>query len=348
MPFEPSTFHPRFTSGHLQTLYAWARPRRFPRLPEPEPRLFRVADDARVLAHCHWQARPREHPTLILLHGLEGSSLAHYMRGIADKAWAAGWNVVRLNQRNCGGTEHLSRGLYHSGLTHDPLAVLHELIDADGVTACAVAGYSLGGNLALKLAGELGDAAPSALRAVCAVSPTLDLAACVAALERRSNYPYQWNFVRNLKARMRRKAKAWPGAFPLEPLGRIWTVRRFDEIYTAPHHGFRDASDYYFRASARRVVDRIRVPALVLTAEDDPFVPIEPFRDPALAGNPHVTVVITPHGGHCAFLEHADGDYDGYWAEREIVRFIDAQVRAAPAAPSASAQTPAPSPLLRV
>ena len=98
-------------------------------------------------------------PTLIVLHGLEGSSDAHYMRGIAAKAWARGLNVVRLNQRNCGGTEHLSQGLYHSGLTADPLFVLRELIERDGLSRIAIAGYSLGGNLALKLAGEFGDRA---------------------------------------------------------------------------------------------------------------------------------------------------------------------------------------------
>jgi predicted alpha/beta-fold hydrolase len=131
------------------TLYAWARPRRFPDLPDARERHFDVAADARVLAHCHWQATPREHPTLIVLHGLEGSSEAHYMRGVAAKAWAHNFNVLRLNQRNCGGTEHLSRGLYHSGLTADPLFVLRELIERDGLDRIAVAGYSLGGNLAL-------------------------------------------------------------------------------------------------------------------------------------------------------------------------------------------------------
>src|SRR5215510_14757058 len=114
----------------------------------------------------------------------------------------------------------------------------------------------------------------------------MDLAVCVAALERRSNLAYEFNFVRRLKARMRRKASLFPDDFPLAPLGRIWTVRQFDEAYTAPHHGFRDATDYYYRASAMRVIDRIRVPALILTAEDDPFVPSHPFRDPAVAGNP--------------------------------------------------------------
>jgi predicted alpha/beta-fold hydrolase len=318
--FESTTFQPRFTGGHVQTIYAWGKPRTFAQLPPPVARYFDVAPDARVLAHCHWHDRPADHPTLLLLHGLEGSSLAHYMGGMADKAWAAGWNVVRLNQRNCGDTEHLSRGLYHSGLTNDPLFVMRELSASEGILAWAVAGYSLGGNLTLKLAGELGDSFP-ALKAVCAVSPTMDLAVCVKALERRSNLAYEFNFVRRLKARMRRKAALFPGDFSLEPLPKIWTVRQFDEAYTAPHHGFRDAADYYHRASAMRVVDRIRVPALIVTAEDDPFVPPQPFRDPAVAGNPSITTIVTANGGHCAFVERGNGEYDGYWAEREVVRF---------------------------
>jgi predicted alpha/beta-fold hydrolase len=273
------------------------------------------------MAHCHWHARRSAHPTLLLLHGLEGSSLAHYMAGMSDKAWAAGWNVLRLNQRNCGSTEHLSRGLYHSGLTDDPRFVIDELLGSDGQETIAVAGYSLGGNLALKLAGELGDGAPTGLKAVCAVSPTLDLARCVEALERPSNAVYQWNFVRNLKARMRRKASAFPDDYSLEPLRHVRTVRQFDEAYTAPHHGFVNASDYYHRASALRVVDRIRVPTLILTAEDDPFVPPTPFFEAAVTSNSSITVVMTRHGGHCAYVERRHGNYDGYWAEREVLRF---------------------------
>jgi predicted alpha/beta-fold hydrolase len=345
--YRPSEYRPRFTGGHTQTLYAWVRRRRFPSLPPPVERYFDVATDARVLAHCHWHARPADHATLLLLHGLEGSSLAHYMSGISDKAWAAGWNVVRLNQRNCGGTETLSRGLYHSGLTHDPLFVVRQLIERDRIAAVGVAGYSLGGNLALKLAGELGDEAPPELKAVCAVSPTMDLGVCVAALERRSNIAYEWNFVRNLKARMRRKAAAFPGDYQLDALRRVWTVRQFDEVYTAPHHGFRDATDYYYRASAMRVIDRIRVPALIITAEDDPFVPAATFRDPSVAGNRSITAIVTPHGGHCAYVERTGPGYDGYWAEREIVRFVDHHVMQSRASASAASRTPAPSLPLR-
>ena len=202
---------------------------------------------------------------MLLLHGLEGSSEAHYMAGMAEKAWARGFNVVRLNQRNCGGTEHLSRGLYHSGLTHDPRFVLAELRDTEGLTRFGVAGYSLGGNLTMKLAGEFGTGEMPEVKAFGAVSPVLELEACVRAIERRANRLYEWNFCRNLQSRMRRKARHFPEAFELDGLWKIWSIRAFDERYTAPHHGFDGASDYYHRASAMRVIDRVARPALVLT-----------------------------------------------------------------------------------
>jgi hypothetical protein len=303
------------------TVYAWARPRRFPALPPPEARFFDVAPDARVLAHCHWHADRHARPTVLLLHGLEGSSEAHYMAGMADKAWARGFNVVRLNQRNCGGTEHLSRGLYHSGLTADPRFVLTELRDRDGLTAFGVAGYSLGGNLTMKLAGELAASDLPEVRAFCAVSPVLELEACVGAIERRENRAYEWNFCRNLQSRMRRKARAFPDAFDLTGLWKIWSIRAFDQRYTAPHHGFDGASDYYRRASAMRVIDRVARPALVLAAADDPFVPAEIFDAEPLRANPHVKTVVTSHGGHCAFVEPPNG-YDGYYAERVVVDFL--------------------------
>jgi predicted alpha/beta-fold hydrolase len=322
--FAPYVPHPRWTGGHWMTIYTWARRRRFAGLPAPEARYFDVAPDARVLAHVHWQPARREAPTILALHGLEGSSTAHYMAGIADKAYARGFNVVRLNQRNCGGTESLSAGLYHSGLTDDPLAVMRELAETEGLTRFGVVGYSLGGNLTLKLAGEAGADPRLApwLRGVCAVSPTMDLALCVEALEQRANAVYQWNFMRNLKGRMRRKAAAWPGRYDTAPLRGMRTVRAFDDAYTAPHHGFAGASDYYHRASALRVVDRIRVPALIIASDNDPFVPHEQFARPEVAGNPHVHVLITRDGGHCGFYSEPAPGFDGYWAERTAVEHL--------------------------
>jgi uncharacterized protein len=319
---DPFVVRPALSSGHAMTLFGWGNPRYFPRLPSPTVRYFDVDHDARVLAHCHWQPRCWEHASLLVLHGLNGSSDAHYMRGLAAKAFARGMNVVRLNQRNCGNTEHLSAGLFHSGLTADVRHVVEELLSIDGLPAIGVAGYSLGGNLALKLAGEYGAQPPAALGAVCAVSPIIEISQCVRALERPGNVLYQWNFVRDLKRRMRRKERFWPGRFDLTGLDRIKTVRQFDEAYTAPYFGFKDAEDYYHRASAMRVVEHISVPALIIAAEDDPFVPCQPFYDSKVVNNPHITMCACRHGGHCGFVGPAAGDNDGYWAEDRIVDFV--------------------------
>ena len=318
-----SDFVPRrgLASGHLMTVFAWAKPRRHDRLPPAEARYFDTAEDTRVLAHCHWQPDRASRPLMLALHGLEGSSSAHYMRGLADKAFARGFNVILLNQRNCGGTEALCAGLYHSGLTADAAHVIDEVARTDGIDCITVAGYSLGGNLALKLAGDYGRDAPPQLRAVCAVSPIIEIGSCVAALERRSNIVYQLNFVRGLRARMRRKALAHPGRYDVGRLRGVWTVRRFDEVFTAPFFGFAGADDYYHRASAMRVVERIAVPALIITAEDDPFVPISPFRDAKITSNPNITLKVTRHGGHCGFVGEPSASSDGYWAEEEVVRF---------------------------
>ena len=305
------------------TLYGWGNPRSFPRLPAPTVRYFDVAPRTRVMAHCHWQQDALERPTILALHGLNGSSDSHYMKGLASKAYARGMNVVRLNQRNCGNTEHLSAGLFHSGLTEDARHVIEELSGADGLRSIAMAGYSLGGNLALKLAGEYGDHPPSVLSSVAAVSPIIEIGECTRALERRENIFYEWNFVRELKKRMERKERFWPGLFDLSTLKAIRTVRQFDNTFTAPHFGFADAGDYYYRCSAMRVADRIRVPALVITAEDDPFVPPGPFRSDVLAANRHIELHITEHGGHCGFVGPRRGDDDGYWAENQIVSFVE-------------------------
>jgi predicted alpha/beta-fold hydrolase len=305
------------------TLYSWGNPRYFPRLPAPTLRYFDVDATERVVAHCHWQNRPWERPTLIALHGLNGSSEAHYMKGLAAKAFERGINVIRLNQRNCGDTEHLSAGLFHSGLTADAAHVVDELTAVDRLPAIVVSGYSLGGNLALKLAGEYGAHGPQSLAGIAAVSPIIEIEACVRALERPGNAIYNWNFVRDLKRRMRRKEQFRPGLFDLKRLNAIRTVREFDAVYTAPYFNFESAEDYYHRASAMRLVDRIQVPALVITSEDDPFVPSQPFHDAKVTGNPHIDLRITAHGGHCGFVGPASNGDDGYWAENQIVEFVE-------------------------
>jgi len=305
---------------------AWALlPRRTPVLRRAEERLFEVERGTQLLARCHWQLQATKAPTLAIVHGLEGSSESGYVRSLAAKAFAAGFNVLRVNQRNCGGTERLTATLYNSGLSADFRAILFELIERDRLKQIFLAGYSMGGNLVLKLSGELGQAAPPELRGVCAVCPTLDLAACVDAIERTENRIYQWHFVRQLKSRMRRKAKLFPGQFELKGMAPVRTVREFDDAITAPCCGYRGAADYYERASALRVADRIAVPTLILTSKDDPVVPFESFGAPEIAGNPQIRVAMTECGGHCAFISRCGGA-ERYWAEARVLEFCLARL----------------------
>jgi predicted alpha/beta-fold hydrolase len=283
-----------------------------------------------VRGDCHWQESPREHPTLVLLHGLEGSSESGYVLGTAEKAWVAGFNVVRMNQRNCGGTENLTPTLYHSGRSADFRAVVLALIERDGLPEIFAAGFSMGGNLVLKMAGEFGNSTPQQVQGFAAVAPCFDLAACADALGEPQNFIYNRHFIRRLKSRMRHKARLFPEIYPangrMEGLNGIRTVRDFDDAITAPFCGFTSADDYYARSSAMHVLGAITRPTLVLTAADDPFVPLATFENATLRGNPNITFVATRYGGHCAFISQEDGD-ERFWSEARIVEFCRQQSR---------------------
>lgn len=318
LPFTP---HPWLTNPHAQTLAARARPRPHLLANVPtEDRLFHVDPQSRIKGVCSWHPNPQA-PGLVLVHGLEGCHDSHYMRGLAHKAWHAGWHVIRLNQRNCGGTEHLTPTLYNAGLSRDVRAVADELVRQDGIQALWLAGYSMGGNLVLKMAGEAGDAC-SGLRGVAAVCPNVHPAACVAALEQRRNWIYHQYFLRKLKARLRRKARLFPGQWDLSLLNTVRTLSQFDDAYTAPDGGYRNAADYYERAGARHVLEDIRVPTLLITARDDPFVPFAALDMPRIRRNPCIQLITPAKGGHCGFLQHARTDEDGRWAENRIVEFL--------------------------
>jgi hypothetical protein len=193
-----------------------------------------------------------------------------------------------------------------------------ELIEKDGLPEIYFAGYSMGGNLVLKMAGELAEAAPPQLRGLTGVCPTIELAPCADAIALPGNFIYEHHFVSKLKTRMRRKAELFPGKFDLSALPGVRTVREFDQAITARYCGFRDASDYYARSSALRVAGAIRVPTRIITAQDDPFVPFTIFADPALAGNPNVELIAPHHGGHCAFISKLGGA-ERYWAEVTVM-----------------------------
>jgi predicted alpha/beta-fold hydrolase len=317
-PFTPRRF---IVNGHAQTIAGNFLPRRN-LLPEPEERLFSVEPDVQVLCHCHWQPQRRTAMTLIIVHGLEGSSESQYVIGTGSKAWVAGMNVVRMNMRNCGDTERLGPTLYNSSMSGDVGAIAKTLIVDDGVQNLAFVGYSMGGNLVLKLLGEWGKQAPGEVKAGVGVSPAMDLAPSADALHDPANRIYEWKFLRGLRQRVLRKAALYPERYKIgrRDMRGLRSLRDFDDQVTAPYCGFRDAQDYYTRASSANVLDRIAVPTLVLHADDDPFIRVLPETREKLLHNPNITYVETAHGGHCAFLATPNG-YDGRWAERQAIAF---------------------------
>ena len=319
-PFQP---HRLFRHGHAQTIAAYAWPRRFRFASEKdEERLFEVAPGVRVLAHCRWQTDGDRHPTIVVWHGIEGSTSSNYMQATAEKGFRAGFNVIRVNFRNCGGTEHLTETIYHGGLSADLGAVVKELIEKDHISSMVLVGFSLGGNLVLKLAGEYGDNPPREILGVCAVSPSVDLSASADMILKRSNWIYHRDFVRRLKQRIRTNHELYPERYDISGLDEVHTLREFDDRYTSVAHGFADAADYYYRSSSLRVVDRIQIPTVIIHAEDDPFIPITPLRDPAVADNPYILLLAPAQGGHVAFISaEKNGDEDRFWAENRVVEF---------------------------
>ena len=311
----------------MQTLASFLLPRHI-QLPNPEERLVEVAPGIKVRCWCHWVSQQEEERrnalTIIVVHGLEGSTDSQYMLGVARDGLAVGMNVVRMNQRNCGGMDDCAPTLYNSSLSGDVAAVARHVVEHDGVANFALAGFSMGGNLVLKLAGEWGSQGPSQFRAVAAVCPAMDLAASADALHEPGNRIYEYYFMMQLFRRFRLKAKLFPGSFDPLRLRGISSLRGFDDRITAHYCGFTGADDYYARATATNVVDRIAVPSLIIHAANDPFVRIRPETRQRILANLNITFVETEDGGHCAFLGEHNGDPgdDGRWAEWELVGFL--------------------------
>jgi uncharacterized protein len=320
--FEP---HPLLRGGHAMTIAAAFVPRHFA-IPPAEERLFQVDPESRILGYCHWQpGKRKDAPVIVMVHGLEGSSDSNYMRGIAEKAFSRGFHAIRLNQRNCGGTESLTPTLYNSGMSNDYRAVLEELSNDDGFQQIFFVGYSMGGNLVAKMAGEFAGASPPVLRAICAVCPAMDLAPCADALERWDNYPYQRYFVSGLMSRYTLKQKLFPQLYSTNGLPPIRTIRNFDDFIIAPRFGYRDAQDYYESVSAKRVVAQIRVPFLLIAAQNDPIVPHSLFLAARVGENPAIRFTAPKHGGHCGFISNQSGS-ERFWAEERVVEFCLAHV----------------------
>ncbi len=281
-----------------------------------ETKFYETEPGVQVLVHSQ---APEGEPVaqLILAHGLEGSSAAGYARSLSQAALEAGCATHRFNMRSCGGTEHLSgRTLYHSGQTSDLLAVIRQL---PRTAPIFLAGFSLGGNVVLKLAGELGAAAQQSIAGVMAISTPIDLAACVRQLDKPSNIIYARRFVSRLKERVRAKERLTPGLFDLSGLDQVRNVYQFDDQFTAQAFGFGSADNYYATQSSNQFLDRIRVPTLLVQAKDDPMIPFAVYDHPAFSTNPHLRLLAVEHGGHLGFISKTK---PRFWLDQVLVHWL--------------------------
>jgi predicted alpha/beta-fold hydrolase len=327
-------FVPFFRNPHLLTIAGnyWRRELNEQRFPV-QAKLYETEPGVQVLVHSQ---APAAEPIaqLILVHGLEGSSSAGYARSLAQAALEAGCATHRLNMRSCGGTEHLSgRTLYHSGQTSDLLSVIRQLPSDAPIF---LAGFSLGGNVVLKLAGELGASASSlgskVIAGVMAISTPIDLAACVRQLDKPSNALYARRFVSRLKERVRVKERLTPGLFDLSALDLVRDIYDFDDRFTAQAFGFGTADNYYATQSSSQFLARIRVPTLLVQAKDDPLIPFSVYDHPAFSTNPNLRLIAVEHGGHLGFISKTR---PRFWLDQVLVNWVlEAQrVRRAPSCP---------------
>jgi len=312
-------FDPLFRNPHLATVagHYWSRPVSEQRWPV-SPVVYRTAPDVQVLVHAQ-KPLGEARGAIVLIHGLEGSSGSGYARSLSHRALEQGYATHRFNMRGCGGTEYLSTSGYHGGQTGDVLAVLREL-RAQSNAPLYLVGFSLGGNVALKLAGELHNEGGRLLAGVCAVSTPIDLAACVRTLEQPRNFFYQRSFLGRLKERIQRRHLQAPETYTLEHLPKIHTITDFDEYYTSKLFGFGTAANYFRTQSSNQFLERIRVPTLLLQSQDDPLIPFSVYDLPIFKTNPSLTLVAASHGGHLGFLSR---QRPRFWVDETILGWIE-------------------------
>jgi predicted alpha/beta-fold hydrolase len=311
-----AVFRPLLRSGHLQTIAGryWPTNLDEARYPTTD-RLFETEPGVCILARCNRANQGPSHGTILAVHGLTASSEAPYMRTLAQTALAAGFDVVRVNVRNCGNTEHLSPTLYHSGLTVDLRHVVEQLAPA----RLFLAGFSMGGNMVMKLAGEWGAEPPANVAGVCGISVPICLATCARELGRLRNRIYELRFLRELSRTLRKKQRLMPARFSSLSLEGVRSIYEFDDRVTARAFGFRDADDYYEQSSSRQFLKQVRLPALLIQAQDDPFVPYSIFGHPDVSSSPCVRLLAVEHGGHVAFLAR---EGPRFWAIGQTVEFF--------------------------
>ena len=305
-------------SPHLQTIGSVIvlRPIRF--FPSKD-RLFQLPDGSQLVGECSWQANKMAAPTLVVVGGLNGSTISPYVRGTTAKAFTRGFNVVRVNLRNGGGSEKYSRTLSHAGQSADLRCVIEELIREDGLSKIGLMGFSYGGNACLKAVGEWGEEAPEQFVGAIAISPLIDLAVAVDSIDNKAPAIYRWLMLHFQMSSLKTSSRLFPDKYDRRAIAKIKTVQDFDS-FCAPHNGFKDADDYHAKASALPYLSKIKVPTLIIEADDDVVIPAHSFER---IDNPNIRLIITHGGGHGGFIAQSkNGDQDHHWAENRALDFF--------------------------
>jgi len=321
---EPPTWLP---NGHFQSIY----PALF-RQPKPFYQRERITTPDDDFLDLDWSfsvnypsqtelADAFKRPLVILSHGLEGNSTRQYITGMVQLLNKHGYDCLAWNFRSCSGELNRQVRFYHSGETNDLAFVIQHSL-AKGYTHISLMGFSLGGNVTLKYAGEQADTIHPAIKNVVVFSVPMDLLACSRNIEKAENKLYLWRFLQTLKPKIEDKALHFPDHFDVNRWREVKTFWDFDHIYTGPLHGFEGADDYYQRSSSKYFVEKIAIPTLIVNAENDPLVPYQSLPSEVIADLPNVWLELTGEGGHCGFRPNRFTYKDAYWSELRALSFL--------------------------
>lgn len=311
-----SKFTPLFKNRHIQTILGLIALGPKPSKEYKTKRILISIPEGKLALDCTYQEN-KNSPTLLIIHGLTGSSSSAYVERISRLSYLQGFNIIRMNMRGCGNTEKLTPSIYNAGQSTDLQAVITYLIKNKN-KKISILSYSLGGNLALKWAGEY--KIPKQVLSLTAISPAIDLEKAGKASELPENWLYKIKILLNLKSLIKRKNIHLPNEYDLTQLSDISSVKDFDSIYQTKNTGYTSIKDYYDRASAINYIKDISLPTLIITSKDDPLVPVSSFHNKEIKSNKNITIMETKYGGHVGFL--GKNKYERYWSDIKALEFI--------------------------
>ena len=326
MPILPTPYYKPslpFRLGHIQTLY----PTLFRSTPKTSPQRQRIETEDGDFIDIDWHFHRQKHSgdkLAVVSHGLEGNSRKKYMLGMAAHLNSNGWDVICLNFRGCSGEMNRLPRLYHSGVTDDLHTVLTHGLDSGKYSHAALIGFSMGGNQTLKYLGEAPEKVPEAVRKAAVFSVPVLLADSGKTMDHWTNRIYMEYFMRGLREKIRLKATMFPDLYDTEGLEKMKTFAPFDDKYTGPIHGFRDAADYYTKCSSKQFLKAISVPTLLVQAEDDPFLPSTCYPLDEAENNNNLFLEMPRYGGHVGFVN--EPRHSSFWMESRTASFLDMSV----------------------